>query len=172
MNNQLHNSISIYLTNAESIQNINQSSNENDNNHQKLENQREIFFNHSSLYIRICIISLSILFIVIGFVYRNACTLKHNVPIFLIIFGILIFLNCLIYNILGATFIVCKTLNCFFFSKFFYIKIIIVLRHARSCSLDKHFRILFASLLGIIFGLMIFIWWFLGTVCYLFDFNE
>ena len=60
-----------------------------------------------SLWIIICLIIFPILFILIGFIYRDSCVAKPDVPLFLIIFGILILINLFIYTIVGATFLVC-----------------------------------------------------------------
>ncbi len=64
-------------------------------------------FKKLSLWIIICLIIFPIIFIIIGFIYRNSCVAKPDVPLFLIIFGILILINLFIYTIVGATFLVC-----------------------------------------------------------------
>ncbi len=43
-------------------------------------------------------------------------------------------------------------------------KCILVIRRARSFSREKGISVLIASLLGVIFGILIFIWWITGTV--------
>jgi hypothetical protein len=60
-----------------------------------------------SLAIIICLIIIPIVFIIIGMIYRNSCVAKPDVPLFLIIFGILILINLFIYTILGATYLSC-----------------------------------------------------------------
>jgi hypothetical protein len=50
---------------------------------------------------------------------------------------------------------------------------VLVIRRARSFSLEKGIGVFVATSLGIIFGIIIFIWWIIGTVClfvfYFFD---
>jgi len=42
----------------------------------------------------------------------------------------------------------------------------LVIRRTRSFSLEKGIGIFIATLLGFIFGIIIFIWWIIGTVSY------
>ncbi|CAF2381686.1 unnamed protein product [Rotaria sp. Silwood2] len=144
MNNQLHHSIDIDLNDLESITNFNQSFNENDKHREKKKFSIKIFHN-LSLYVIICLIIFSIIFFIIGIIYRNSCRSEPDIPIFLIIFSILILINLFIYRILGITFLA-------------------LIRGARSCSLDKGIGILIATLFGVIFGIIIFIWWITGTI--------
>jgi hypothetical protein len=41
---------------------------------------------------------------------------------------------------------------------------ILVIRRARAFSLEKGVGVFIASLLGVIFGIIVFIWWITGTV--------
>jgi uncharacterized membrane protein YgaE (UPF0421/DUF939 family) len=46
---------------------------------------------------------------------------------------------------------------------------VLVIRHTRSFSLEKGIGLFIATFLGVIFGMIIFIWWIIGTVsCLLF----
>ncbi len=47
---------------------------------------------------------------------------------------------------------------------FFYENLFLVIRHTRSFSLEKGIGIFIATILAIIFGIIIFIWWIIGTV--------
>ena len=122
-----------------------------------------MMFKNLSIRTFICLILLSIGFLIIGFVYRNSCLVQPDLPIFLIIFGILILVNVVIYSILGTTFLACK---CNLSEKDFrFEKIDLVIRRARSCSSgSQSIGICLSSLLGILFGIVIFIWWIIGTV--------
>ncbi|CAF3380014.1 unnamed protein product [Rotaria sp. Silwood1] len=40
----------------------------------------------------------------------------------------------------------------------------LVIRRARSFSLENGIRILIASIFGVIFGIIVFIWWIIGTI--------
>ncbi|CAF0834063.1 unnamed protein product [Rotaria sordida] len=144
MKNQLHHSIDTDLNDLESLTNFNQSFNEHDKQQERKKILIQIF-NNLSLYIIICLIIFPIIFLVIGIIYRNSCIAKPNIPIFLIIFGILILINLFIYQILGITFLA-------------------LIRRARSFSLEKGIGILIATLFGIIFSIIIFIWWITGTI--------
>jgi hypothetical protein len=100
MKNQLHD--------LESMMHLNQSYNGNpihlsERTKSWIENLKNL-----SLIAIICLIIFPIIFIIIGIIYRNACVAKQNLPLFLIIFGMLILINLLIYTIVGATFLACK----------------------------------------------------------------
>jgi hypothetical protein len=64
-----------------------------------------------SLSLLICLIVFPVVFIFIGMFYRNSCVVKPNIPLFLIIFGILILINLFIYTIAGATFLACERIS-------------------------------------------------------------
>ncbi|CAF0876180.1 unnamed protein product [Rotaria sp. Silwood1] len=102
-------------------------------------------FNNSSSYVTICLIIFPIIFLIIGIIYRNSCIAEPDISIFLIIFGILILINLFIYQIIGITFLA-------------------LIRRARSFSLENGIRILIASIFGVIFGIIVFIWWIIGTI--------
>jgi len=102
------------LNNLELLTNLNQSFNEN-KKHKKFLSQ----INKSFISI-ICLIIFPIIFIIIGIIYRNSCVAKPDIPIFLIIFGILILINLFIYIIIGTTFLACKI---FSFRISFFMKI-------------------------------------------------
>ena len=70
----------------------------------KIINLKIIIFNK---FIFICLIIFPIIFIIIGIIYRNSCVAKPDIPLFLIIFGILILINLFIYTIVGTTFLAC-----------------------------------------------------------------
>jgi len=91
------------LNNLELLTNLNQSFNENKKHNKFLSQINKSF---------ICLIIFPIIFIIIGIIYRNSCVAKPDIPIFLIIFGILILINLFIYIIIGTTFLACK--NIFF----------------------------------------------------------
>ncbi len=90
--------------NLNDLESLNQSFNANPKNHQYLPEIKKPLKNLSVTSI-ICLIILPIVFIIIGIIYRNSCLAKSDLPLFLIIFGILILINLLIYTIVGATFL-------------------------------------------------------------------
>lgn len=93
---------SLNLNDFESITNLNQSYNE-----KILPNINKSSIKYFPL---ICLVTFPIIFILIGIIYKNSCVAKPDLPIFLIVFGILILINLLIYTIIGATFLACKIL--------------------------------------------------------------
>jgi hypothetical protein len=100
------------LNHLESLTNLNQSFNEN----KKAKSWTNTLKNLSLISI-----IFPIIFIIIGIIYRNSCIAKPDIPIFLIIFGILILINLFIYIIVGRTFLACKIFS--FRISFFFMKI-------------------------------------------------
>jgi hypothetical protein len=116
MKNKIHNTIGINLSDQESITNFNQSFNENNTYREFLPEVKKKWFDtfkSLSLFVIICLIIFPCVFIIIGIIYRNSCIAKPDVPLFLIIFGILILMDLVMYMIAGATFLACKI---FYFS--------------------------------------------------------
>jgi hypothetical protein len=94
--------------NLNDFESLNQSFNANSKNEKFLKKSSIESLKNFSLTSIICLIILPILFIIIGIIYRNSCLAKPDLPLFLIIFGILILVNLFIYIIVGATFLACK----------------------------------------------------------------
>jgi len=118
MKNKIHNTIGINLSDQESITNFNQSFNENNTYREFLPEVNKKWFENLkslSLFVVICLIIFPCVFIIIGIIYRHSCVAKPDVPLFLIIFGILILMDLVMYMIAGATFLACKI---FYFSSY------------------------------------------------------
>jgi len=60
------------------------------------------------LIIKILLLTVPLIFISIGLTYRDWCWAKPYLPLYLILFGILILLNFAIYVLVGSNFLVCK----------------------------------------------------------------
>jgi len=126
MKNKMHNSIEMNINDLESITNLNQSFNENNKQKKILPEINKTWIENLKNLPLISIIFLiifPIIFIIIGIIYRNSCIGKPDLPIFLIIFGILILVNLFIYTIIGATFLACKIYSYYLLSFFFFMKI-------------------------------------------------